>query len=442
MVEIYTLGGYTAVTKNMTAIKVDDEIVILDMGIYLPAFIDFQEEGGHMEDLEEDEVMRLGGIPNDKKIRPMKEKVKGIFIGHAHLDHVAAVPYMADKYNCPVYGSPFTMELLKSILRDHKKQIHNKIIPLRLNSTFRISDKIQIEYIAITHSTPQCALMAVHTPKGVIVYANDFKLDNFPTLGKKPNYERLTQIGKKGALAAIVETMYVEKVGKCPSEKVAKEMLREVVFDVNHKGKPIFLTTFASHIARVRTAIEFGLKLNRKVVILGRSMEKYIGAAKNLRIIQDHPKVKVYSYRRSVEKVLHQIKRNPGKYFIICTGSQGEPNSVLDKLVSGRLPFRLSPEDRVIFSTKTIPVKKNIEQRAALEKKLINAKVRMFTDVHVSGHAAREDMRELMAMIKPKHIIPSQGDPHMIDKFIDLCKEVGFKPKQIHKVKDGDIIKL
>ncbi|MBS3112004.1 RNase J family beta-CASP ribonuclease [Candidatus Woesearchaeota archaeon] len=441
-VELFAIGGFTEITKNMTAVRVDDEIVILDMGIYLPAFIDYQEEGGKIDELNNEEIIKMGAIPNDHILDRYRQNVKGIFLGHAHLDHIAAVPFLASNYDCKIYGSPFTIEIVKAILREHKRKLKNKLIPTSLNSTVKVSANIQVELIAITHSTSQCALLAVHTPKGVILYCNDFKLDNTPTLGNKPNYERLEELGSQGALAVITETMYAEKAGKCPSERVAKEMLREVMLEIDHKDKALFVTTFASHIARIKSTIEFGLKLNRQIVILGRSMEKYITAAQNLRLLREDKRVKVYTYRSAVERILNEISKRPGKYLVICTGSQGEPNSILDKIVNGKVPFQFQPDDRVIFSTKTIPVESNIENRERLESKLKKRKIRMYLDIHVSGHSASEDLRELLNMTKPKHIIPAQGEPHMIDAFMEICKHLNFKPKQIHRVEDGTTIKL
>lgn len=441
-VEIITVGGFTEITKNLTAVRVDDEIVLLDMGVYMPAIVDYQEEGGDIQELSTKELINLGAVPDDRVLDNYKDLVKGIFLGHSHLDHIAAVPYLANRYRCKVYGSPFTIEVLKAILADHKKKINNKLVPVSLDSTVKVSNKIQVEFISITHSTLQCAIMAVHTPKGVILYANDFKLDNVPTVGKKPNYERLKELGKKGVLCLIIETMYSQTEGHTPSEKIAKEMLKEVMLDLNHKGKALFVTTFSSHIARIKSAVEFGRKLKRKTVILGRSMEKYMGAAKNLRIVDFGHEVKVFSYKSSVEKILNQLHEHPSKYLVICTGSQGERNSTLDKIVSGKFKFNFSADDVVIFATKTIPVEKNIKDREILENKLLKAKVRIFKDVHVSGHGAKEDLRDLVLLTKPLHVIPSQGEAPMIDCFIKLCQELGYKKDKIHRVVNGQSIKL
>src|SRR3989344_168802 len=282
-IEICTVGGYNEVGKNMTAIRIDDEVVICDMGIYLPAIINYEEEDYHT--LSADQLITLGAIPDDSAIKDWKSKVKAIVLGHCHLDHIASIPYLAAKYRAPIIGSPFTIEVLKSILRDDEVNLPNKLKVLNLNSKIKISENITIELINITHSTLQAAMIAIHTPKGTILYACDFKFDNNPIIGDKPNYKRLKELGKDGVICLISESLYSANDMKTPSEAVARDLLKDVMLGTNNKGRAIFITSFASHIARIKSAVEFSKKLNRKVLFLGRSMSKYIRAAENLKLI-------------------------------------------------------------------------------------------------------------------------------------------------------------
>lgn len=440
-IEICSVGGYNEVGKNMTAIKVGDEAVIIDMGIFLPALIDY--EGEDYRSLSSDQLIRMGAIPDDNVIADWKKNVKAIVVGHCHLDHLAAVPSLAAKYRAPIIGTPFTIEVLKSILKDEEIKLPNKLRPINPNSSVRVSDNIEIELINITHSTLQSTMVAVHTSEGVVLYSNDFKFDNYPIVGDKPNYKRLKELGKKGVKCLIVESLYATRDMKTPSEKVAKELLKDVMLGVDNTGHAVFVTTFASHLARIRSIIEFSKKLNRKIMFLGRSMGKYIKSAENAGLIKYSKEGRIYSYRSQAERALKAVEKNRGEYVVVCTGSQGEPSSILDKIVNHKLRFKFKVGDHVVFSCKTIPCEINLANREALESKLKLSKVRIFKEIHVSGHASREDLRDFIEMVKPEHIIPAHGENVMKEALANLCEDIGYKlGDNIHVMNDGDKIEI
>ncbi len=439
--EICTVGGYNEVGKNMTAIKMGDEVIIIDMGFYLPAVIDLGEEEDH--DVSFEELKRAGAFPDDSLIKDWKDKVKAIVIGHCHLDHIGAVPYLADKYKCPVYGTPFTIEVLKSICNDEKIKLKNDLRKINPNSKLKLTNKITLELIGITHSTLQSSLILLGSDEGKVLYCNDFKFDNTPVLGKKPNYERLRKLSKENVVALISESLYAHREGKTYSEKIARELLKDVMLNTNSKGKAMFVTTFASHLERIYSAIEFAKKLNRKVLFLGRSMAKYIKAAEAVGIVNFSKDGIIAGYSKQVKKELEKVEKNRGKYVVICTGSQGEPNSVLDKILRKRLPFKFTEKDNVIFSCRTIPDPINIANREVLEKKLKKYKARIFTDVHASGHASREDLRDLIEMVKPKNVIPSHGDNVKLNALGEIAEECGYKMgSTLHIMHNGKRVKL
>ena len=177
-----------------------------------------------------------------------------------------AIPFAASLFpQAPVICTPYTAEVLKSIFRDERIKIPNQLIPLNLNSIYKLSEKVRIELVNVTHSIPHASLIVLHTPYGKIVYANDYKFDRQPTLGKKPNFQRLQQIGEEGVSLLIVESLYAHEYKKTPSESVAKQMLKDVMLGVNAQGKAMIVTTFSSHLARLKSIIELGKKLNRKI---------------------------------------------------------------------------------------------------------------------------------------------------------------------------------
>src|SRR3990167_974606 len=189
---------------------------------------------------------------------------------------------------------------------------------------YLVSNNIKIEFINMTHSTPQTVMVAVHTRYGIILYANDFKFDNHPTLGKKPNYERLEELGKKGIKALICDCTRADQPIKTPSELVAKEMLRDVMLGVDSRGKAVIVTTFASHLARLKSIIEFGRKMNRKIIFLGRSLAKYIEAGENIGIVNFSREVEIVKFGKQIKNRIKKIENEPrDRYLLVVTGHQG-----------------------------------------------------------------------------------------------------------------------
>ncbi|MBM3200291.1 RNase J family beta-CASP ribonuclease [Candidatus Woesearchaeota archaeon] len=441
--EIAAVGGYNEVGKNMTALKIGDEAVVLDMGFHLPKIIDFEEEGGDRRTVTTDSLRSIGAIPEDRIIDAWKTKVRAIALGHCHLDHIGAAPYLGSSFpGALVLGTPYTLEVLKAMM-DDELRFDNKLKTVQPNSSLKISDNIEVEFINMTHSTLQSTMMAVHTKEGTILYANDFKFDNHPVVGSKANIERLRELGKEDRVKAlIVESIYANDERKTPSEKVAREMLKDLFMSTENEQNLIVATTFASHIARLKSIIDFGEAINRKIVILGRSMHKYITSAESLNLVNFSDRAEIIGYAGQIKRKLKEVeKQGRSKYLVICTGGQGEPGSVLQKMAADQLSFEFQKEDHVIFSNRVIPVEVNRMHREALEKRLRDKKARIFSNIHVSGHAGREDLRDLIKMTSPEHIIPAHGEPQMLSALGELSEELGYTlGVDIHIMGNGKII--
>jgi len=442
MIEVCAVGGYSEIGKNMTAVKIDDEVLIFDMGVFLPAIINYEEEGKDRSALDREGMIDLGAIPDDSCIDDWKDKVKGILVGHCHLDHIAAIPYLAERYKAPIYGSPFTIEVIKRMLSDENRKIRNPLKAVNINSTVRVSDKITAEFINITHSTLHATIIAVHCRYGTIVYTNDFKFDNHPVLGKKPNLKRLRELGKENMILLILDSLYADIEMKTPSEKVARELLRDVMLDTECRDSLIIVTTFASHLPRLKSVIDFAHVLRRKVVFLGESMMKYTMSAEKCKLVNFSKKVEIISYARHIKRKLNEIEKNRKKYVVVATGNQGEPDSVLSKMLDGRLPFKFEPADHVIFSTKVIPDPINIANRNSMEEKLRERRVRIFTNIHVSGHASREDHRDILKILKPKYIMPAHDGRKKQLFMKELAIEEGWKEDKVLLMDDGKKVSL
>jgi ribonuclease J len=431
--KILTLGGFSEVGKNMSALVSGDEAVIFDMGLFMPKIVGYEEE---ITKFGREEMIAAGAIPDDTIMHDFKNEVKAIVLTHAHLDHIGAVPYLAKKYDCPVYGTPYTIEILKRIAKDKGFKLKNKLYTLRVNDKIKLSDNLTVEFINVTHSTLQCVIIAVHTSEGTVVYANDFKLDDEPVLGDKPNYKRLKEL--KNVRCLIVNSLYSCQEGKTPSESVAREKLREALFTLDSKGKGIIVTSFASHVARLKSVYDFGRELNRKVIFFGRSMHKYLDAAVKLGLVS-FPNAEIVGFSSKVRRRLKRIsKEKRDKYLIACTGNQAEPGSVLDRMINGLYKFK--SEDNVIFSSNVIPVSPNVENREKMEEKLKRQKVNIYTDVHVSGHASSQDLERFIKLVRPEHIIPAHAGWDKAHCLAEIANKIGYK--NVHHMEDGKILEL
>ncbi|MBI4151294.1 RNase J family beta-CASP ribonuclease [Candidatus Woesearchaeota archaeon] len=444
-VEVVPVGGTGEVGKNMTAVRVDDEVFIFDIGLHMPNYIKFTEDdSGDLSKLNVEALRKAGAIPDDNSIKPWRKNVKGIFVGHAHLDHIGAVPFLANNYDCPIIASPYSISLLKIVLRDEKIQLRNKLNPLNPNGIMKLTPNVTVEFVHVTHSIPQSVMIALHTKYGVILYATDFKFDNNPILGKPPQYDSLKRLGDKGVLLVICDTLYVNRPGKMPSEVIAREMLRDAMLGVDNRGKAIVITTYSSHIARLKSIIEFGKQTKRKIVFLGRSLSKYVQAAEDIDLVNfSKSGVEIVKYGSQVKRKFKEImKRGKDKFLLVVTGNQGEPKSMLARMAFGKLPFSFNSQDHVIFSSSVIPVEPNISYRKAIDRELQNQGIRLYTDIHVSGHAAREDIREFLKLTRPRHAIPTHSEPNKVNSFLQLWAECGMPPKHAHVLRPGQRLKL
>ncbi len=445
-IEICTIGGFSECGRNCTAIKVDDEVIILDMGLELEKYIAHtQQDRDNVIKLDVEDLIQVKAVPNLHLISDWLDKVKAIIPSHGHLDHIGAIPYLAMRFpNIPIISTPYTIEVISTILREERLELSNQLIVKRAGQMYKVSKNISVEFVHVTHSIPHTAMLVVNTPYGRVVYANDYKLDMTPTLGKKPNLKRIKELGNEGVDLLICESLYAGEHRKTPSEAVAKQMLKELLNEQCSSGHGLVVTTFASQIARIKAIIELGSKLNRRIVFFGRSLRKYLLAAQRIGLLRIPKSIPLLSRRNELDRMMRQINREgQEKYLIVCTGHQGEQRAVLSRIARGELPLKLNSKTMCIFSCSVIPVELNIKNRKRLEGDLRKSGVRIFRDVHASGHASREDHREMIQMLKPEHIIPSHAGFELSHHLRDLAVEMGYVDgKTVHLMKDGERLGL
>ena len=429
----------------MTVLETGDDAIIFDSGLFLPAVVSVAER----EKIPTERGMRnLGALPDDLYLekKGLRQKARALLISHAHLDHVGALQYNAYRYNADIVGTPFTMEVLKLLTADENNKIRNKIVSVNPNASYMIRGRnrsYKVEFINMTHSTIQSAIIAVHTPEGVVLYANDYKLDNSPVFGEPPNYHRLRELAKQGIKALVVDCLYAPDDRKTPSEKIARGLLEDVFFTTDNRNSGMIVTTFSSHIARLKSITEFGRRLGREVIFFGRSLNKYVTAANNIGKCPFMRDIRLFTFRRQLEKAMKRVNSNKKRYLVVCTGHQGEPGSILDRLSRGQLPLKISEDDHLIFSSKTIPTPINELNKEQMEKRLRKFKARIFDNVHVSGHGGREDLRDLIKLTMPQHVIPSHGDLKKTSAGARLAEEMGYKmDKTVHLAQNGQCINL
>ncbi len=425
-IEVLAVGGYNEFGRNMTAVRCGKEIVIFDMGIRLDSLM--MNPNIEMENTHSLDLIQMGIIPDDTVMNGIEGTVKAIILSHGHLDHIGAVPKLAHRYNAPIIGSPYTIELVRQQIEGEKKfSVTNKLFSLKAGQRYTISNTLSVEFVRTQHSIIDTVTPVLHTPDGAIVYALDFKLDRNPVIGDPPDFARFRKIGKEGVLCLIVEATNIHRPGRCPSEQIAKSMIRDVLTSYEDEKNAIIMSTFASHIARVKTIAECAHEIGRKPVLLGRSMEKYCATAEQMRLVGFPETTSMFGNRRTVERTLRRImKSGKDQYIPIVTGHQGEPGSILTRMSENDTPYKLEKGDKVMISAQLIPNDMNRAQRYRMFKFIRDSGARIFDELHVSGHAYCEDHYEMIHMLNPQSIIAAHGGVEMTSEYLQLARDCGY----------------
>lgn len=441
-IEIRPVGGYSDFGRNMTCVRIGKEAVILDMGIRLDRIL--LDEDAVFDEMHPVDLQRLGAIPDTAHLKDLGAKVVAIVIGHAHLDHVGAVPKLAGQFkDAPIYGTPYTIKFIEEQTTDRRggrnhRSIPNRLVTIEEGGSIRLSKNIKLEFVRTTHSIVQTVFPVLHTDAGAIVYAVDYKFDNTPVIGQRPDYKRLRQLATEGVAACIVESTNAPYQTKTPSEMIARDMLKDFLFGIENERDGVIVTTFSSHIARVKSICEFGDKLGRKVVLMGRSMDKYMSIALELGLLELPKGVEIAGNQKAVQQILRRVSERREEYLIVGTGHQGEPDSFLPRVANKVYPFQIEKHDQVIFSANTIPNPVNRANRYLLETKLKMQGARVIEGAHVSGHASLVDHQELLRLLEPQHVFPNHGGIELQSAFAELATAEGLVLNEsVHILRNG-----
>jgi len=422
--KIHTIGGYEQVGMNMTAVEVDGELVIFDMGYNMEEVIGSDEQ---IDELTTNQTLKTGAIPKDKQI--MNKDIRAIVIGHGHLDHVGAIPKLAGQYDAPIICTPFTKKIVERGLEGDRKNINNDIIEMETGEEYQISDNLSLEFIRNNHSIPDATLSYLKTSEGGVIYGNDMKFDREPIIGENGDIERMKEIGNHEDLKVMIPgTTSADKDGRVKPEEAVRVEMNQLLENCYDAGGAVFVTTFSSQIQRLNSILEAN-DGRRKVAFVGRSLKEYTQSAEELDLI-DLSDVEVASYYDECEKLMDRIDGERDEWLVVATGNQGEPGSQMDKLASQQYPFSFQKGDHVIFSSRVIPTPPSKANRYWLEKKLTDQGVRLYKNIHTSGHAQKEDHRDFITFLQPDNIVPSHGPIQKQGDYLQLAREEGYTLEQ------------
>jgi ribonuclease J len=446
-IEIATIGGYEEVGRQMTAVRAGDDVVVFDMGLNLSKVLihdNVETERMHSLDL-----IDMGAIPDDRVMSDLEGDVQAIVPTHGHLDHIGAISKLAHRYDAPVVGTPFTIELVKQQIKGEEKfGVQNDLIKMDPGETMSIGDSgnVEMEFVNVTHSIIDAINPVIHTPEGAIVYGLDKRMDHTPVLGDPIDMDRFREIGREGegVLCYIEDCTNAGKKGRTPSESVARRHLKDVMTSIEDWDGGIVATTFSSHIARVKSLVEYADMIGRKPVLLGRSMEKYSGTAERLDFVDFPEDLGMYGHRKSVDRTFKRIMKDGKENFLpIVTGHQGEPRAMLTRMGRGETPYELDDGDKVIFSARVIPEPTNEGQRYQSEKLLGMQGARIYDEIHVSGHLREEGHYQMLQALQPQHLIPAHQDMKGFAPYVSLAESQGYKVgRDIHVTSNGNTIQL
>lgn len=369
--------------------------------------------------------------PDPDFIVQNKERLIGLVLTHAHEDHVGAVPYIWPQLRCPVYATKFTAEILRDKIREFPWAKEMQIIEVPLSGSITIG-KFDIEFITLTHSIPEPNALAITTPLGTVMHTGDWKIDPDPLVGEITDAEKLKAWGDKGILAMVCDSTNVFTEGTAGSEEAVRQELNKLIGE--HPEKRVVVACFASNIARLETAMLAAKKYNRKVCLLGRSMDRMVKASQKSGYLKDLPEIITGDVA---------MKLPPKEVLIISTGSQGEPRSALSRLANDSHPYvRLDYRDVVFFSSRVIPG--NERSISILQNNLVRKDIELITsheeDIHVSGHPARDELRQMYAWVRPHVLVPVHGELRHMKEQARLGIECGI-PKTVVP-ENGTLIRL
>jgi len=419
-VRIYFLGGLGEIGRNCMVLEQDDKLMLIDCGLMFP------DADMHGIDLV---------LPDFTFLRENADRIVGCVATHGHEDHVGGLQFLLRELSFPIYGSMVTLGLARNRIEEAGLLKKTELITVRDGERIKIGP-FDVEFLPVTHSVPHAHAVIVHTPQGVIVHSGDFKLDLTPVDDRRTDLARLGELSKTvGIRLLMCDSTNAEEHGHAPSEKSVGAVLHQLFHE--HRDRRIITASFASHIHRVQQIIEAAIDNGRKVCLMGRSMQKNIGLAIDLKLINVPASVFV-----DVEKVDDFA---PEDICIISTGSQGEPMAALSLLSRGESRwFKVGERDTIILSSHAIPGNKGNVNRVIDGLVRAGAKVvhSGIADVHATGHAQADELKTYHSILQPEWFVPVHGEYRHMRAHAELAIVMGAAPDHVLQATDGDVLEL
>ncbi len=414
---VIPLGGVEEIGLNMTVFEYNSDIIVVDAGLMFP---------------EEDTLGVDFAIPDMTYLINNREKVKAVIITHGHEDHTGALPFLLKEIDVPVYGTPLTLGLVKEKLREHNLE-DAELIPVMPRDTVDVG-VFSIEFIRVTHSIVDGVGLGITTPVGLVVHTGDFKLDPTPVDGQLMDFRRFAEYGERGTLLLLSDSTNAEKGGFTFSEKEVRRAFEDIFSNTRSR---IIIATFASNIHRIQQAVDVAVKYGRKVILCGKSIVSNAQIALSLGYL----KIPQDTWLRLED--LRNLQDH--EVVVITTGSQGEPMSVLSRIATDEHKhIKIRDGDTVILSAKMIPgnersIGKIINHLFRRGANVIYEKV---SEVHVSGHASKEELKLMLNLVKPKYFMPVHGEYRHLVYHSMLAKKLDIPKENIFILKNGDIVEI
>ncbi len=413
LVEVIALGGVGEIGKNCSVVRQEDDLVVIDCGLSFPN-----------EEMPGVDIV----VPDFTYLVENKDKVRGVFLTHAHEDHVGGLSYLLRQIKVPIYCTEFTAALIRRKLEEMlpKERIDLKIV--KLGDRIK-AGALEVEFVRVTHSIPENASLAIRTQHGIVLFTGDFKFDFSPVDGKLSNITRFGELGQEGVICLLSDSTNVERGGWGPSERLVLDGLRKVFKEA--KGR-VLLTTFASNIHRLQQAMEAAAETGRKVAVVGRRMEQ------NLEICQQLNYVRV---PKGVLVRLDELRNYPDhEVAILTTGSQGEPMSALVQMSKGSYGrMQIKDGDTLVYSARPIPGNEGAIWRTI--NRLFDQGCTVVYDsptpIHVSGHAYQEELKMMINLTKPYYVAPVHGEPRHQFIYNNMARTMGYPEQRIFTMKSG-----
>lgn len=414
---VVPLGGVEEIGLNMTVIGYGDDMIVIDAGLMFP---------------EEDMLGVDFVIPDFSYIIENKDKVRGIILTHGHEDHTGALPFLLKSINVPIYGTPLTLGLVRDKLKEHSLE-SVELVPVKPRDVLQIG-AFSVEFVRVTHSIVDGVGLGIDTPLGRIVHTGDFKLDPTPVDGQLMDFHKFSEYGEKGTLLLLSDSTNAEKGGFTFSEKEVRRAFEDIFSTA--KGR-IIIATFASNIHRIQQAIDVAVKFGRKAILCGRSIVANAQIALDLGYLQ---------IPRETWLKLDDLKKlHDHEVMIITTGSQGEPMSVLSRIATDEHKhIKIKEGDTVILSAKMIPGNERSIGRIInhLFKRGANVIYEKVSEIHVSGHASKEELKLMLNMIRPKYFMPVHGEYRHLAYHSSLAEKTCVSKENIFILENGEMLEI